>query len=327
MSTKAVLLVNPAHGERRLADLRRQAREPGLSFELVDPQGDDDAVAAACDGACVLLAPAHARTADLACRIPGLKLVQTFSAGTEGLDKARLLEHGVRVANNGGANAVCVAELAVWLIITIYHKLDLQIESVRAGHWAADVHGDIDEFRTLADKRVGIVGLGHIGMQVARRLGAWDCELVYHDVVDHDAEREAMAGARRVPFDELLATSDIITLHVPLDQTSRGMMSTAEFEAMKSTAVLINTCRGSVVDESALTTALKEGQIFGFGADVTQVEPIDPASELITLPNVVITPHLGGRAVECRINATRNAVANAERIARGEEPLWVVNPV
>lgn len=327
MSTKAVLLANPAHGERRVADLRRQTREPGLSFELVDPRGDDDTVAAACDGATVLLAPAHPRTADLACRIPGLKLIQTMSAGTEGLDKARLLNHGVRVANNGGANAVCVAELAVWLIVTIYHKLDLQIESVRAGHWAADVHGGIEEFRTLADKRVGIVGLGKIGTEVARRLGGWDCEVVYHDFVDYDPEHEARAGAKRVPFDELLATSDIITLHVPLDPTTRGMMSTAEFEAMKPTAVLINTCRGPVVDESALTEALKEGQIFGFGADVTEVEPIDPGSELITLPNVVITPHLGGRAVECGINATRNAVVNAERVARGEEPLWVVNPV
>ena len=327
MATQAVLLANPAHGEHRVAELRRQARQTDLSFKLVDPRDDDDAVIAACDGATVLMAPAHPRTEELACRIPGLKLVQTFSAGTEGLDKTRLLNHGVRVANNGGANAVCVAELAVWLIVTIYHKLDLQIESVRAGHWRRDVHGDIEEFRTLADKRVGIVGLGRIGTQVARRLGGWDCEVVYHDVVDRHPDCETRAGASRVGFDELLATSDIVTLHVPLDRTTRGMMSTPQFEAMKSTAVLINTCRGPVVDEAALTAALKDGLLHGFGADVTEVEPIDPASELITLPNVVITPHLGGRAVECGVNAARNAVANAERIARGEQPLWVVGPV
>ena len=327
MATRAVLLANPAQGEHRAAELRRQSQEVELSFKLVDPRDNDDAVIAACDGAAILMAPAHPRTQELACRIPGLKLVQTFSAGTEGLDKARLLNHGVRVANNGGANAVCVAELAVWLIVTIYHKLDLQIESVRAGHWNRDVHGDIQEFRTLADKRVGVVGLGRIGTQVARRLGGWDCEVVYHDVVDFDAEYETRAGAKQVPFDELLATSDIVTLHVPLDRTTRGMMSTPQFEAMKSTAVLVNTCRGPVVDETALTAALKGGLLHGFGADVTEVEPIDPESELITLPNVVITPHLGGRAVECSVNATRNAVVNAERIARGEEPLWVVDPV
>ena len=327
MATQAVLLANPAHGEHRVAELQRQSREAGLSFKVVDPRDDDDAIVAACDGAAVLLAPAHPRTQELACRIPGLKLVQTFSAGTEGLDKARLLNHGVRVANNGGANAVCVAELAVWLIVTIYHKLDLQIESVRAGHWSRDVHGGIEEFRTLADKRVGVVGLGHIGTQVAQRLGGWDCDVVYHDVVDFDPDYETNAGARRVSFDELLATSDVVTLHVPLDRTTRGMMSTPQFEAMKSTAVLVNTCRGPVVDEAALTAALKGGLLHGFGADVTEVEPIDPASELITLPNVVITPHLGGRAVECGVNATRNAVANAERVARGEEPQWVVDPV
>ena len=189
VANQAVLLAHPVHGERRIAELHRQFRETDLSFKLVDTRDDDDAIVAACAGASVLMAPAHPRTAELACRIPGLKLVQTMSAGTEGLDKARLLSHGVRVANNGGANAVCVAELAVWLIVTIYHKLDLQIASVRAGHWAADVHGGIEEFRTLADKRVGIVGLGNIGTQVARRLGGWDCEVVYHDVAN--AERIA----------------------------------------------------------------------------------------------------------------------------------------
>ena len=327
MATKAVLLAHTSRGERRFAELQRQSTESGLSFALVDPRDNDDAVVAACQGAAVLMAPSHPRTVDLACRIPGLKLVQTFSAGTERLDKARLLNHGVSVANNGGANAVCVAEQAMWLIVTIYHKLDLQIQSVRAGRWAADVHGPLREFQTLVGKRVGIIGLGRIGTQVARRLAGWDSEVVYHDIADFDEGYEAVARARRVSLDELLATADVVTLHVPLDGSTRGMMSTAQFQTMKPTAVLINTCRGPVVDEAALTAALKAGEIYGFGADVTEVEPIDPASELLTLPNVVITPHQGGRAIECDTNTLANALANAERIARGEDPMWVVDPV
>ena len=327
MATTAVVLAHPSRGEHRVAELRRRSTEADLTFKLVDPGADDDALVAACQGAAVLMAPDHPRTVDLACRIPGLKLVQTFSAGTERLDKARLVNHGVRVANNGGANAVCVAEHAIWLILTIHHKLDLQIESVRAGRWAADVRGGREEFHTLVDKRIGIIGLGRIGTQVARRLAGWDCEVVYHDVAQFDKGDESRAGARRVSLDELLTTADVVTLHVPLDRTTRGMMGTPQFQAMKPTAVLINTCRGPVVDEAALTCALEDGEIYGFGADVTEVEPIDPASELLKLPNVVVTPHQGGRSVECDLNAIHNALANAERVARGEDPLWLVEPV
>ncbi|MEE8307319.1 MAG: NAD(P)-dependent oxidoreductase, partial [Gammaproteobacteria bacterium] len=134
------------------------------------------------------------------------------------------------------------------------------------------------------------------------------------------------AGARRVPLDELLSTSDIVSLHVPLDGSTKGMIGTTQFKAMQSTAILINSCRGPVVVEADLVSALKSGEIFGAGLDVTEVEPIDPASPLINLPNVVITPHQGARTIDSQRNADFNVVENAERIARAEEPLWVVEP-
>ena len=132
---------------------------------------------------------------------------------------------GVQVANNGGANAVCVAEHAMWLILTILHKFDRQIASLRAGRWAADVTGEREEFRTLVDKRIGIVGLGRIGSRVAKRLAGWECDVVYHDIAEFDADYERSTGARRIPLDELLATSDVVTLHVPLDRMTRHMIS------------------------------------------------------------------------------------------------------
>lgn len=328
MSTKAVLLSSGETGERRVTQLQALADKQGLvKFDVVDARQPAESIVRDCAGADVLIAPNTEATNPIAAAIGGLKLLQTFSAGTDRLDKALLLNHGIKVANNGGANAVCVAEHAIWLILTVNHKFDKQIESVRAGRWARDVTGALGEFTTLVDKRVGMVGLGRIGSRVAKRLRGWECDVVYHDVVELAAAYEAEAGARRVTMDELLATADYVSLHVPLDRLSKGMISTDAFKAMKSTAVLINTCRGPVVDQAALIAALQNGEIWGAGLDVTEVEPIDPNSPLITLPNVVITPHQGARVIQSQWNANLNAVENAERIAQGLEPFWVVDPV
>ena len=322
---KAVL-IGPAAADERLTELNRLTGEAVL-FERVDGAQGVDAISAACRGAKVVVAPNVAAVNDWAPKVEGLELIQTFSAGTDNIDKAKLLNLGIKVANNGGANAVCVAEHAIGLLIMVMHKLDRQVESARAGNWAADVTGAPTEFQTLVGKRVGIVGLGRIGSRVAKRLRFWECEVVYHDVVDYDAAYEAEAGASRVDLDELLTTSDIVSLHVPLDRVTRAMMSHDQFRKMKSTAILLNTCRGPVVDEAALIQAIETGEIHGAGLDVTEIEPVDPGSPLLTLPNVVLTPHLGARAIESQINATRNAVDNACRVARGEDPDWVVDPV
>ena len=328
VTTNAILLLPENWGQHRLEQLTSLAAEEGLvTFTLVDSSQPNEAIIQRCEGAEVLIAADREETNRIASQIPGLKLVQTFSAGTERLDKALLLNHGVKVANNGGANAVCVAEYAIWFMLTISHKFDRQIESVRAGKWAAAISGALEEFQTLVDKRVGIVGLGRIGSRVARRLMGWECEVVYHDIATFEPDYEQAAGARRVSFDELLTTSDIVSLHVPLDNSTKGMIGAAQFKAMQDTAILINTCRGPVVVEADLVNALRNGEIFGAGLDVTEVEPIDPGSPLINLPNVVITPHQGARTIDSQRNADLNVVRNSERIARGEEPLWVVEPV
>ena len=324
MAHKAVLLA-PETGEARVTQMNALASE--VVFERVDPRADLADIHVACAGAVALLAPNRAPTNDIAAGIDGLKLVQTFSAGTDNLDKGRLLNLGIRVANNGGANSVCVAEHAIGLLLMVMHKLDRQVASARAGKWAADVPGAPSEFQTLTGKRIGIVGLGRIGSNVAKRLQNWGAEIVYHDVADFDAAYEREAGVRRVSLDELYATADVISLHVPLDRATRAMVSTAQFRAMKPTAILLNTCRGPVVDEAAMIRALRTGEILGVGLDVTEVEPVAPDNPLLTLPNVVLTPHLGARAVESQVNATRNAVENADRVARGEPPHWVVDPV
>ncbi len=326
------VLLGPMSDKRfnaRNQELLREAEQYSeLELRFVDSERPVDDVINDCQDA-VALIPAGVRTFDteFISKLPNLRLIQTFSAGTDWMDKAALAELGVQVSNNGGANAVAVAEHAVLLMLTIERKLDRQIESVKSGTWMAGVGGERDEFHTLVGKRIGIIGLGRIGSRVAKRLQGWECEVVYYDVVDHDEEYRTAANAAFVELDELLETSDIVSLHVPLERTTRHMISDREFALMKSTAILVNTCRGPVVDEAALKRALRDGEIFGAGLDVTEVEPIDSDNDLPNLPNVVVTPHLATRAIESEFNATANALANVARIARGESPEWVVPPV
>ncbi len=328
MTKTKVAFYAPTDIEQRLAAVQKIAAEKDLlEFITVDLNKTPEENFAACEGAKVFITPNIKPVNEIAAGIKGLKLVQTFSAGTDELDKGMLLNLGIKVSNNGGANAVAVAEHAVWMILTINHKFDHQIASVKAGTWRDGVPGDLTEFTSLVDKQVGIVGLGRIGSRVAKRLQGWECNVVYHDVVEFDDDYIAATGATCMPLDELIATSDIITLHVPLDRITEKMFSSEQFKAMKETAVLINTCRGPVVDEAALTKALRNGEIWGAGLDVTEVEPIQPDNPLINMPNVVITPHNGTKVIQSEWNTHINAVANAERVARGLEPEWVVNPV
>ena len=179
----------------------------------------------------------------------------------------------------------------------------------------------------MVGKQVGIIGLGRIGSRVAKRLSTWECTVVYYDTAEFDREYEESVGAQRLSLKELIATSDYISLHVPLDRVTHHMFSTEQFKAMKKEAVLINTCRGGVVNEQALIEALRAKEIWGAGLDVTEIEPIPPRNPLITMPNVVITPHQATRVIQSEWNADLNAIENAERIALKLEPYWVVDPV
>lgn len=326
------VLLGPMSEDRlnvRQIEVSEEAKNyPELELRLVDSNQPREDVIRACQDAVALIAGGHrAFDTEMISEMSNLRLIQTFSAGTDWMDKAALAELGVDVANNGGANAVAVAEHAIILMLSVERKIDRQIDSVKAGTWMAGVGGDRTEFHTLVGKRIGIVGLGRIGSRVAKRLQGWECEVVYYDVVDHDEDYVKEANATFVELDELLETSDIVSLHVPLERTTRHMISDREFAMMKNSAILVNTCRGPVVDEAALKRALKDGQIFGAGLDVTEVEPIESGNDLPEMPNVVVTPHLATRALESEHNATHNAVANIARVARGESPEWVVPPV
>ncbi len=264
-------------------------------------------------------------TTDVLRECPNVKLIQTLSAGYDRMDLETILEMGIPVANNGGANAISVSEQTIALMIGIGRNLMAQWETAsRQRQWRGNLYQtDLSE---VTDKTVGIVGLGRIGRQVAKRLTGFDTRTIYYDMVDVPADVQQEIKAEPVGFDELLETADIVTLHVPLTRRTRGMMSDGEFDRMKPSAFLINLCRGPVVDEAALYRALTEGKIAGAALDVLEVEPTPEDNPLFDLDNVIITPHMAGQSRETALRAAHFAYANILRALNGEELESLVTP-
>ncbi|HUG35434.1 MAG TPA: 2-hydroxyacid dehydrogenase, partial [Candidatus Limnocylindrales bacterium] len=254
---------------------------------------------------------------------PKLKLIQLISAGYDRLDVAAAKAAGVPVSNNGGANSVAVAEHTIMLILSVLKRLAWQHINVTAGKWRV---GDLGDQRVYEaeGRTLGIVGLGTIGKKVARRAQAFDMPVQYYDVARLTEDQEDALGVRFALLPELLRTSDVVSLHVPLNDVTRHMMGTREFGLMKDSAIFINTCRGPVVDEEALFQALTTRQIAAAGLDVMREEPPQSNHQLFTLDNVTITPHMAGPTIENWTKAFRNAFDNIQRVARGDRPLWVI---
>ena len=296
---------------------------------LVFPEGADAAeLDAASADAHMVVGGSRVQKLDAVLSYNKLQLVQVLSAGTNYLPTPELAEMGVRVANNMGGNAVAVAEVTVVLMVSTYRHLMVQWDNTNNnGTYMAGFETDWARFHELTGKRVGIVGLGQIGSRVAMRLQGWECEVVYHDTRSLDAGYEKAAGARRVGFDELIETSDVISLHVPLDRSTEKMMSDREFAMMKPGAILVNACRGPVVDEAALIRALDAGRIAGAGLDVTEIEPIEASNALLGRNNVVLLPHRAGTSIEAREKSVDTAIGNANLLAQGGDPIGVVLPV
>lgn len=254
---------------------------------------------------------------------PQLKLVQTLSAGynTYDLEAARVA--GVPICNNGGANATAVAEHAIMLMLAVARKLISLHEGVASGRWRGNDFFST-RFYELEDKVLGIVGLGNIGKKVARRAKAFDMRILYYDTRRLSVDEEDALGVRFALFTELLKTSDVVSLHVPLDRSTHGMIDERALSLMKPTAILVNTCRGPVIDEPALYKALRDEKILGAGLDVFVEEPPQPDHELFGLKNAVFSPHSAGPTWDNHWKRWRNAFDNIERVARGQKPFWIV---
>lgn len=258
---------------------------------------------------------------DLYANAPKLKLIQLLSAGYDNADIAAAQRAGIPIANNGGANSVAVSEHAILLMLAVQRQLVWQHQSVSAGQWRGNQTPRVFELR---DKTVGIIGLGSIGKKTARLAAAFGTNIIYYDIDRLSEAEEDALGVRFRLKDELLRTADIISLHVPLNDSTQHMIGREELALMQPSAILINTSRGPVVDEVALHETLAARRIHGAGLDVFDEEPPPQDNPLFTLDNVVLTAHLAGPTFESHTARVRNGFDNVQRVARGEAPLWVI---
>lgn len=252
---------------------------------------------------------------------PNLRLIQLLSAGYDRADIAAARRADVPISNNGGANAIAVSEHALMLMLATSRQLIRQHDSVAAGRWRGNETPKLYELR---GKTLGIIGLGTIGKKTARLALAFGMSVVYYDIARlSEAEEDALGVSFRL-LRELLVESDLVSLHVPLNAATRHMIGAPELGAMKTSAILINTSRGPVIDEIALHDALTMGEIAAAGLDVFDQEPPAPENPLLALENVILTAHMAGPTFESNKARVRNAFDNVQRVHRGEAPLWVV---
>lgn len=259
---------------------------------------------------------------ELLAAAPRLKLIQHQGVGYDNIDLHAAARRGVRVALTPEGTTTGVAEHTLLLILALYKKLPIAHRSLQEGRWLVwDLRPESYE---LAGKQLGLIGFGRIGQEVAKRALAFEARPVYHDAVRPSRELEEKLGASYLGIDELLSTSDIVSVHVPRTPQTIGLIGRRELSMMKATAILINTARGGIVNEVALYETLKERRIAGAGLDVFEREPADPANPLFTLDNVVATPHIAAGTRDALVTKMKAAFANMLRVHRGEPP---INPV
>ena len=288
-----------------------------------DPRDIPDDVAGVAE---FLVAPPPAPVdASVIERMPKLRLIQVPGHGFDHIDVAAAAMAGVPVATvaSSGAEAHTVAEMAILLAGAASRRLLPGDRAVREGRWGTLVmlQGGIFE---LAGKTIGLVGLGRIGREVAKRARAFDMRVIYTDVFRLDPEQEREIGVEFFELDGLLGEADIVSLHAPLTPETRGLINDRTLGLMKPTAVLVNTARGPLVDVDALARALRDGRIRAAGIDVFDPEPPPAGLPLYELENVVLQPHMAGVTGESILRIIAAALENCRRVGRGEDPLDVL---
>ncbi len=256
---------------------------------------------------------------------PQLRVVSNFAVGFDNIDVPALTRRGIPAGNTPGVLTETTADLAFTLLMAAARRIPESVDYVRDGHWktwgpmllmGVDIHG----------ATLGIVGFGRIGREMARRGRGFGMRILYHDVHPATPEEEAELGATRVDMDRLLAESDFISLHVNLTDETHHLIDADALRAMKRTAVLVNTSRGPVVDPAALESALRDGEVFAAGLDVTEPEPLPADHPLVALPNCVVVPHIASASRVTRDRMAQMAAANLLAGVRGDRLPTPVNP-
>jgi D-3-phosphoglycerate dehydrogenase len=272
------------------------------------------------DAAVVVNIRAHARFTDrVLAASPSLRLISIWGTGTDNVDLAACRARGVAVTNTPGVNAHAVAEHTVALMLAVMRRIPAMDRDTRAGQWPRGL------LVQLEDRTVGLIGLGAIGARVAALVRPFGVRLLAATYGPDDG-RAARAGARHVPVETLLRESDVVSLHLRLSADTQGYLGRDRLALMKPGAFLVNTARGALVDRAALVDALRGGRIAGAALDVFHEEPIPAGDPLLSLPNVVLTPHNGGMTREVIDAGLLRAVENIEQFLAGAPRDVVVPP-
>lgn len=254
-----------------------------------------------------------------------LKVISLYSVGFDKVDIAAATKLGIPIGHTPGVLSAATADTAFLLMLATSRKAFHLHKKILRGEW--NYYDPVADLGIeLSGKTVGILGLGKIGYEMARRCkGAYDMKVIYHNRT-RNPKAEDELQAEYVSFDELLAQSDVISVHTALTPQTKGLFNAAAFEKMKPTAIFINTARGGIHDEAALKDALESGQIWGAGLDVTNPEPMAADNPLLELPNAAILPHIGSATVEAREGMARRAAENVIAGLKGKPLPYAVNP-
>jgi len=257
---------------------------------------------------------------------PKLKVVSNMAVGYDNISIAEATKRHIVVGNTPGVLTETTADLTFTLLMAAARRVVEAANYTRKGQWKTwgpkillgqDIH----------NATLGIIGLGRIGAEVAKRGRGFNMKVLYYDEIRRSEEEERQLGVEYIPeLAKLLSSADFISVHVPLLPQTHHLIGATEFALMKPTAVFINTSRGPVVDQRALYEALKSGQIFAAAIDVTEVEPISPDDPLLTLDNIIITPHIASASFTTRKNMALMAAENLLAGLRGQAPPNCVNP-
>ena len=285
---------------------------PDFEIRRCDGTDRDDLLAALADANALLVRSATRVDAAAIAAAPQLKVIARAGVGLDNVDVKAATQAGVMVVNAPTSNIVSAAELAIGLLLAAARRIPAANDSLKAGEWKRNKFSGVE----LYEKTAGIVGLGRIGVLVAQRLSAFGMRIVAYDPFV-PAVRAAQMGVRLVSLDELLATSDVISVHLPKTPETLGLLGAEALAQVKPGAILINAARGGIVDEAALHAALKDGRVAAAGLDVYSTEPCTD-SPLFELYNVVVTPHLGASTAEAQEKAGV-AVARSVRLALAGE--------
>lgn len=262
-------------------------------------------------------------TASLLGRLPDLKIVAVHGAGVDPVDIEACTARGVQVTNAPGANANAVAELVFGLMLAHVRQIPASAHKAMAEKaWDAARHTGGE----LRGRTLGLVGFGQIGKRVALIAQAFGMTVAASDPVVSDTDMQA-DGVQPMQLNDLLAASDMISLHAPAIPATRHMINAKSIALMKPDACLINCARGALVDEVALAAALRAGKLGGAALDVLDGEPPDPASPIYGAPNMLLTPHMAGSTFECLDAIAATTAADIARVLKGEPPVHPVNNV